>query len=1050
MKHQSCNHRFLKNLFLSCTAFLLMITLCATAPLAAVTGSITFQSNLGGSARYALQSENLLYTLMGSKLYISDIADIKNPVEIGSVSIPGIGRRLEKKDNILYIACTAGGLATVDVSNPAQPKQLDVMFFDSAGKAGEVFDVTLYGDYAYVADYRTGLYIVDIKDPSNLILVSSFTYFENQDDPYPYDLFISGTYLYLSCEHDGLYIFDITNPLQISVQSHFRGPENVGNQFFQSYREGNILYIAGGVAGLVIVDVTDIKNPVYINNIDSQYGGVLSTAKVGNFVYLCTEFTDFYKIDVSDFQNLKQVESFPLDGNHSLGLSNEGNYVFLANSNYGIRIFDVSGPVISQAGALISLGRVIDCQGNGTYAYVAAGKNGMQIYDVSNPPKPALVSKTVLAGYANGLFVQDDLVYVAELLAEGQSSGGFLEIVDASSPTAPAVLGKIDLEGEPFDVIVAGNRAYVVCQTKGVAVVDVSNPSAPALLSNFDTHGVSYQSALLWDRFLAVADGLQAFTLLDAQEPSFIQRVAGGYDIGNVQDCALWDTSLFLPAGANGVFLSDIAIPYAPTAPPVQVISAETSRGLNGAIKVVTAFDSYLLATDTAAGLRLFDIADPGQPAELDIEPYMVGDPIKVTCNQPQGLAYVSSQIAGLYIYKVEVTSGPGIDLDGRWIGSIVSSTGTAGIAAEIDQAHSDVSGTAALFTPFAISGTFKGTIENNGLAGTITYGGKTASYTLTYNSSTKSLTGNLTGDIQGTIEMNYAGMRSDMNMDSVLTALNNTVTDQMAQASGLDKMMLSITNNLLNNALNQPTMSSTLSTVSFAELVLGLMVPDGITAAANYFVYPAADWNASVERVEAASDVDDICADQKEKLSKELDSGNRIFEQGVEQGEQGKQARAIRIFGRAVRNYESVAALYQQLKPSCPEYGIADFDGYYEGTIDFGFITAALHMCVDEADNGSVTGGAYIAIEATGEFMTGNLVDGKNSADAGYSVVTGTIEVKVGDITAHIVITGFTYNPSSGQWEGQVEVQEQKVTGNVTLKFTAAECPPGWNEKAK
>ncbi len=1049
MKNQSRNHRFLKNFFLSCTAFLLLITLCATATLAAVTGSITFQSNLGGSARYALQSENLLYSLIGSKLYIADIADIKNPVEIGSLPIPGIGRRLEKRGSVLYIACTEGGLATVDVSDPAKPALLGTLLFDTPQKAGEVFDVTLYGDYAFVADYRTGLYIVDIKDPSSMVIKGSFINFENKDDALPYDVYIDGTYLYLCCEHDGLYIFDIIDPLKPVQQAHFSGPASVGNQFYQTYREGTVLYIAGGVAGLVIVDATDIKNPVYINNIDKQYGGVLGIAKAGNFVYLCTEFTDFYKIDVSSFQDLKQVDAFPVDGNHSLGISKEGNYVFLANSNYGIRIFDVSGTSIAQSGAFISLGRVIDCQGAGQYAYVAAGKNGVQIFDVTNPQKPALISKTALAGYANGLFVQNGKVYVAELLAEGQSSGGFLEILDASNPSSPSILGKIDLAGEPFDVTVADGRAYVVCQTKGVAVVDVSNPSAPILLSSFDTHGVSYQAALLWDRFLAVADGLQAFTLLDARNPSFLQRVSGGYDLGNVQDCALWDTSLFLPAGVNGVFMSDIALPFA-AAEPVKVISAASSRGLDGAIKVSAAFDSYLLAPDTAAGLRLFDIADPGQPVELDTEPYMVGDPIKVTCDQQQGLAYVSNQIAGLFIYRVEATPGPGIDLDGRWIGSIVANTGTAGIAAEIDQAHSSVSGTAALFMPSAASGTFTGTIADNGLSGTITYEGKTASYTLTYNNSTKSLTGNLTGDIQGAIQMQYAGRRGDMEMDAVLSALQSAIADSMTQASGLDKMLLTITNNILDNALGQSIMSSKLSQTGCAELLLNMVKPDGITAAANYFVYPASEWNTSVAQAEATSEVDDICADQKEKLSKALDSGDKLFNQGLAQGEQGKQARAIRLFSRAMRDYESVAGFYQQLKPSCPEFGIAKFDGYYTGTIDFGFISATMRMCVAEADGGAVTGDAYIAVEATGEFMTGTLVDGKNSTDAGYSLVTGTIEVPLGDITAHIVIKGFAYNPAIDQWEGQVEVQEQKVTGNVTLKFDAAECPPGWNEAPK
>ena len=66
----------------------------------------------------------------------------------------------------------------------------------------------------------------------------------------------------------------------------------------------------------------------------------------------------------------------------------------------------------------------------------------------------------------------------------------------------------------------------------------------------------------------------------------------------------------FLAAGTSGVFAADMSLPYAPTAPE-KVITPGTDRGENGAIKVVTAFDSYLLAPDSAGGLRLFDIADP-------------------------------------------------------------------------------------------------------------------------------------------------------------------------------------------------------------------------------------------------------------------------------------------------------------------------------------------------------------------------------------------------------------------------------------------------------
>jgi hypothetical protein len=1049
MKHPFCTHRFRKNLLLISPVLLLLICMGAGAALAAVTGSVTFQSNLGGSARYALQSGTYLYSVIGTRLYIADISDIQNPVEIASLPIPGIGRRLEKKGTVLYIACTEGGLATVDVSDPVKPALLGTLLFDTTAKAGEVFDVTLNGDIAYVADYRTGLYIVDIKDPSSMVIKGSFTNFENQDGALPYDVYINGTNLYVCCEHDGLYIFDITSPLQLSLQSHFSGPAGVGNQFYQSFRDGNYLYIAGGIAGLVIADVSDIKTPLFVTNFENNYQGVLAFVKSGNFVYLCTEFTDFYKIDVTDVMNPKQVESFPVDGNHSLGISREGNYVFLANSNFGIRIFDISGQSISQRGYFASLGRVIDCHGLGKYAYVAAGKNGMQIFDVIDSQHPVLVSKTVLAGYANGLCVQNGKVYVAELLAEGQSSGGFLEIVDAANPAAPAVLGKVDLDGEPFDVLVSANIAYVASQTKGVSLVDVSNASAPVLLSAFDTAGVCYQVAL-WGNYLTAADGTQALSLLDVENSVFPQKVSGGYDIGTIQDICLWDTTVYLAAGTGGVFISDISLPYAPTT-PANVIIPETNRGENGAIKVVTSFDSYLLAPDSTGGLRLFDIADPAQPVELDHESYLRGDPIKVTYDAQSGLAYVSSQIAGLYIYTVETTAGPGIDLDGLWSGSIVSAGSTIGVTAEFDQTHASVSGTVSFFASAPVTGQFSGTVTSDTtLSGTITSAGKNASFSLTYDNQTNELTGETTGEPAGTVRLKYVSKRGYLDSKKVITSLQDSVTARAADARGLEKMGLGLANNVLDTALGTDLLSARLASLGSAELLLSIFTRDNAIAAENALSYSSAKWETLTWQAIATTEATDICTDNQQKLTSALSSGDFFLQQGLSRGDRGNYSRAISLFSQAVKSYESVSALYQQYKPACPEFGIATFDGYYEGVVDFGIISATLKMCVNEASDGSVTGDAFIAVEASGEYMNGTLTDANNSSASGHSVVTGTILVELGDITAHIVLKDWVYNPSSGQWEGQVEVKEQKVSGNVTLKFVSDTCPDGWNTLPK
>jgi hypothetical protein len=1031
--------------------FALFFTAVVNETAGSVTGSVLFQSNLGGSARYALKSGNYLYSLMGSKLYIADITDLKNPVEIGSFPLPGIGRRLEIKDTVLYISCTEGGLATVDVSNPSKPKLLDTLLFDTSQKAGEVFDVALYGDYAFVADYRTGLHIVDIKDPSNVILKGSFTDFENREDFLAYDVYVNGTFLYVCCEHDGLYIFDISNPLNVTLQSHFKGPAGVGSQFYQTYREDNYLYIAAGIGGLLIVDAHDIRNPVYVNNIENNYQGVLGLAKTGDFVYLCTEFADFYKIDVSDFYHLKQAESFSVEGNHSLGINKEDNLVFLANSNYGIRIFDVSEPTIKQVSVFTSVGRVIDCQGQGNYAYVAAGKNGLQIFDVTDPLNPSLVSKTALSGYANGLFVNSTYVYVAELQAEGQSSGGFFEIIDTSNPAAPSILSTIDLEeGAPFDVMVDKGYAFVACQSTGVSVIDVNNPSSPELISTFDTPGGSYQATLLWDSFLAVADGIRGIILLDARDPYHLMNISGGYDLGTVQDCALWDSIIFLPAGHNGVFMSDIALPFAPSMPE-NIIMPRTSRGGAGAINVVAVFDSYLLVPDTVAGVRLFDISKPGLPADLATEPYLVGDPIKITFNQQQGLAYVSSQIAGLYIYKVDVTPGPGINLDGRWIGSIVSNQGTTGIAAEFDQAHTNVSGTVVLFSNSVVTATLSGNIiDGSTFTGTITDGNNAASVSLIYDHQSGSLTGDIAGELQGTIQLKFAGERGNMELNTVLAPLHESISAQLTQTTGLQHMLLTLANNMLNTAMSQYIMSGKLSAVGAAELLLNFSPADTTVNAANFFVYPAAEWNALIAQSETDNEFADICADKQNRLSYSKKRGDTILNQAISLGQKGQQVRAINLLSKAMRHYEKVHTLYRQLKPTCPEFGIAEFNGYYEGVIDFGFISAVIRMCVGQDAEGTVTGGAYIAIKATGEYMTGTIVDGKNSSDSGYSIVTGTIEVPLGDITAHIIIKGFTYDASTDQWEGQVEVQEQKVTGNVTLKLVSDTCPDGWDTSEK
>ena len=108
-----------KSRFVLCVASLLLSVVMLLLPVVngTATGqSINFTSNLGGSARYGLMSGTTLYSLIGSKLLIHDVSSIDNPTELGSLSIPGKGRRAALNGSTLYIA-----LSLIHISEPTRP-----------------------------------------------------------------------------------------------------------------------------------------------------------------------------------------------------------------------------------------------------------------------------------------------------------------------------------------------------------------------------------------------------------------------------------------------------------------------------------------------------------------------------------------------------------------------------------------------------------------------------------------------------------------------------------------------------------------------------------------------------------------------------------------------------------------------------------------------------------------------------------------------------------------------------------------------------------------
>ena len=83
------------------------------------------------------------------------ISDPTNPVPAGSCDTPGNALGVAVAGDYAYVADYASGLQVIDISDPTNP-----VAAGSCDTPGTAYDVAIAGDYAYVADAESGLQVI--------------------------------------------------------------------------------------------------------------------------------------------------------------------------------------------------------------------------------------------------------------------------------------------------------------------------------------------------------------------------------------------------------------------------------------------------------------------------------------------------------------------------------------------------------------------------------------------------------------------------------------------------------------------------------------------------------------------------------------------------------------------------------------------------------------------------------------------------------------------------------------------------------------------------
>ncbi len=490
-----------------------------------------------------------LYAATKSALKIFDISDPTAPVRLGGYATSGELRDVEVVGDRAYLADWQSGLQILDVSDPAAPVLLGA--YDTSGAATYVHVV---GDLAYVADFGDGLQILDVSDPAAPVRLGGY------DTSEAWGVDVVGTLAYVADYGSGLQILDVSDPAAPIFLGNYDTPGSARGVDVV----GSVAYVAD-YGTLQILDVSNSAAPSLLDEYYPSGGNPWDVQVIDEVAYLANGSGGVEFVDVS--VPTAPVHLGEYDMGHTLGVEVVGDLVYVADDGYGLHVLNVSNLASPEhVGEYDGLRDAEGVQVVGDLIYIAGGSSGLQILDVSDPAVPVRLGE--YTSVCRDVHVVGDLAYIAA------GASGLL-ILDVGDPTAPNYLGYCDTSGSAVGVQVVGNVACIADDNGGLATVDVSDPAAPVLLGGYDTPGRSWDVDIVGD-LAYVADLSNGLQILNMYNPAAPVRL-GGYDTSsNAVGVQVVGNLAYVADYTSGLKILDVSDPTA----PVLLGGYDTSRSV--------------------------------------------------------------------------------------------------------------------------------------------------------------------------------------------------------------------------------------------------------------------------------------------------------------------------------------------------------------------------------------------------------------------------------------------------------------------------------------
>ena len=385
---------------------------------------------------------------------------------------------------------------------------------------------------------------------------------------------------------------------------------------------GDYVYVADGISGLLVLDVSDPTNPHEVGSCDTP--GVANEVVVsGSYAYVADAWGGLRVMDISNPSAPRGVGAYTSNIN-IWGIAVSGGYAYVADNvsiNEGntwhneavLRVIDVSNPT---APDLVGSYEYTDRRGfaggvavSGTHVYLAVGNPGVVVVDVSDPTRPNKV----------GTYESQQMYSVRDVAASGSyiyvvGWNAGLRVVDVSDPTNPVEVGSHDTPGWAVDVVVSSGYAYVA-DYETLRVINVSDPTRPGYVGSYDPPGNPYRKVASSGRYLYLLDPVGELDVVDVGDPSNPVTL-GRYRYGSWGGILAASGNYVYLVGGNGGTL--LAVDVSDPANPHEVGEYVLSSGEYISAVFVTGDYAYVLSElwDNSANkwdwkLHVLDVSTP-------------------------------------------------------------------------------------------------------------------------------------------------------------------------------------------------------------------------------------------------------------------------------------------------------------------------------------------------------------------------------------------------------------------------------------------------------